>query len=154
MVAIMIAKSLGQHGPLELFPQQAWVPMIKIGSLTNIPESATVAKKITWGDWLRPMSHDPYLEVGIETHSKHLDWHREVRCSPEEIWCTRSRSKMLSTMSRWTFAVKTVDVIPWRLVCGRYTHGRHISSSRSSNTLKNYLGKSISQGLGAFLNMQ
>ena len=45
--------------------------MIKIGSLTDIPESATVAKKITWGDWLRPMSHDPYLEIGIETHSEH-----------------------------------------------------------------------------------
>ena len=74
--------------------------MIKIDSLTNIPESATVAKKITQGDWLRPMSRDPHLEVGIEAHPEHLNWHKEVRCSPEEIWCIRSGSKMLCSMSR------------------------------------------------------
>lgn len=74
--------------------------MTKIGSLTNIPESTTVAKKIRWADWLRQISHGPYLEAGVESHPDHMNWDEGEVCSPKETWYTRSRSKMLSTMSR------------------------------------------------------
>lgn len=58
--------------------------MTKTGSLTNIPESATVAREKGWADWLRGGSHAPDLEVvEVESHPGHMNWDGGGGCSPE-----------------------------------------------------------------------